>query len=70
MGEKRMSEPIWAPDVRPVPAELEPDYEHADYTPEPTITEVMDGIPIMDRLDEVMQQRLRDLFFSQAGNHG
>lgn len=50
----------WEPEPRPVPAELTPEFDHALYVPEPTQTEIMSGIPIMDRLDEVMRQRLLD----------
>lgn len=52
----------WVVDPKPVPPELTDQYEHADYTPEPTITERMSGIPLSDRLDEVMRQRLTDMF--------
>lgn len=51
----------WEIEARPVAPELTADYDHADYLPEPTHTERMSGIPLADRLDEVMRTRLHEL---------
>ena len=50
----------WIPEPRPVPSELNPEFNHATFTPEPTQAEIMSGVPIMDRLDETMRERLLD----------
>lgn len=51
----------WQPEPREVPTELTTEFEHADFIPEPTHTERMSGIPLMDRLDDVMRNRLLEL---------
>jgi len=51
----------WLPEARPIAAELEPDFDRTDYTPTETAAQRMSGIPLMDRLDEVMRQRLTDM---------
>lgn len=51
---------LWHVDSRPIPAELEPDYRAETYTgPKPTFFP-----PLADRLDEVMRQRLTDMYGS------
>jgi len=51
----------WSPEPRPIAAELEPHFDRTDYTEPESATQRMSGIPLMDRLDEVMRQRLVDL---------
>lgn len=48
------------PAPKTVPIELTPEYPHAVFTPEESITERMSGVPVMDRLDDVMRNRLTD----------
>jgi len=51
----------WQPTPKPVPVELQPGYEHPPFVPEPTNVERMTGIPLMDRLDDTMRNRLLEL---------
>jgi len=48
----------WAVEVRPVPVELEAAFDHADFMPEPTISERMGSSSIMRRLDEATAEQL------------
>ena len=52
----------WQPTAKPVPAELEPGYEHSPYIPAPTIAERIAGIPLADRLDDTMRNRLHEMY--------
>ena len=52
---------LWVTEPRIVPVELTPDFDHATYTPEPTVSERMAGVPLSDRIDDTMRTRLREL---------
>lgn len=51
----------WVPEPRDIPTELEPNYNHADYVAPPTITERITGVPLADRIDDTMRNRLKEL---------
>ena len=48
----------WAVEVRPVPVELEARFDHADFVPEPTVSERMGATSILRRLDEATAEQL------------
>lgn len=52
--------PDWVPDPRPVVEELEPGYDHADYTP--TVISQMEGFTLMGRL----QAATKELWLTMA----
>ena len=56
-----MTDAEWQIEPREVPEELTPNFDHATFTPEPTIGERMTGVPLLDRLDDVMRTRLLEL---------
>jgi len=45
-------------EVRPVPVELEAEFDHADFMPEPTVSERMGATSILRRLDEATAAQL------------
>lgn len=51
----------WLPEPHDVAPELTPDFHPEPFTPPVTVSERMSGVPVLDRLDEVMRTRLLDM---------
>lgn len=51
----------WAPEPRDIPAELTEDFHPEPFTPPVTAAERMSGVSVLDRMDDVMRNRLLDL---------
>lgn len=51
----------WQPEAHEVPVELTEDFHPEPFTPPVTVSERMSGVPVLDRLDEVMRTRLLDM---------
>lgn len=51
----------WVVESRPIMPELTDDYGHADYTPTP-VGDKLAGVTVEQRLDEVMRERIHELF--------
>lgn len=48
----------WTVEVRPVPVELEVAFGHADFMPQPSVSDRMGATSIMGRLDEATAAQL------------
>lgn len=51
----------WQPEAHTVPVELTEDFHPEPFTPPVTIAERMSGVSVLDRMDDVMRNRLLDL---------
>lgn len=50
----------WLPEPHEVIPELTEDFHPEPFTPPATIAERMSGVPVLDRIDEVMRTRLTE----------